>query len=208
MTDPKPPDPLDPHQGSEHHGLVEELRHEIEAVVEHVPQRVRWTVRRLVGLSIAIIAGLIVLAVVSVVLYYANRTELVAHELTLFLNHTLVTRSNVRIEFSDIRGNPFQKLRLMKPRVVFRDNGRPLLEAPWIEIGYAPISLFSHGGKPVDVSVESPVIRFERGADGTLRLPTWKTTGRTRGSRAIDMEFRMHQGTVELPIKQGRIEGR
>ena len=207
MTDPTPPESNEPPKGPEPLGLVEELRHEIEEVVEHVPEKVRWTVRKLVLISIAGVVGLIVLAIVSVALYYANRTELVAHELTLFLNHTLDTRSNVRIEFSDIRGNPFQRLRLVQPRVVFRDSGRPLLEAPWIEIGYSPMSLLKRDGKTVDVAVESPAIHFERGADGALLLPTWKTAGSAGSARTVDMKFRLHQGTVDLPIQEGRIEG-
>ena len=207
MTDPKPPESSEPPPGPEPHGLVEELRHELEEVVEHVPEKVRWTVRKLVLISVAGVVGLIVLAIVSVVLYYANRTELVAHELTLLLNHTLAVRSNVRIDFSDIRGNPFHRLRLVQPRVVFRDSGRPLLEAPWIEIGYSPMSLLRRDGKTVDLVVESPVIRFERGADGAFLLPTWKTAGSAGNARVVDMQFRLHQGTVDLPMKDGRIEG-
>src|SRR5690349_3802205 len=110
MTDPPPHDPNDSGPDGEHHGLVEDLRHEIEEVVEHVPEPVRWTVRKLIGLVALIVVSLVVLVVVSVVLYYANRTELAARELTLFLNHTLATRSNVRIDVSDIRGNPFQRI--------------------------------------------------------------------------------------------------
>jgi hypothetical protein len=185
--------------GPEPQGIVEELRHEIEEVVEHVPKPVRWTVRKLVLLGLVGIVGLVVLAVVSVLLFYANRTELAARELTLYLNHTLATRSNVRIEVSDIRGNPFQRIRLVRPRVAFREDGRSLLEAPWIELGYSPWSLLRRDGRAVEVTVDSPVIHLERGTDGRLRLPTWKTTGRTAKATTWDVHFRMRNGQVDVP---------
>src|SRR3989442_1662781 len=113
MNEPNRPDATESHADEAHPGLVEEIRHEIEEVVEHVPEPVRWTVRKLVALGFAALVALVVLAVVSVALYYANRTELVARELTLYLNHILATRSNVQIDVSDIRGNPFQRIRLL-----------------------------------------------------------------------------------------------
>ena len=216
MTEPTGIDPHEPRQpagtpgdgGPEApHGIVEEIRHELEEAVEHVPEPVRWTVRKLVALGFAILAALVVIAVVSVALYYANRTELVAKELTLFLNHTLSTRSDVQIEMTDIRGNPFQRIRLMHPRVTFRDGGEALLDAPWIELGYSPLSLLRRDGKTVEITVESPVIRLGRRADGSLRLPTWKTSGRTGQPSAVDVHFRMRNGTVVLPIEQPRVEG-
>src|SRR5438552_8430776 len=127
MTNP----PHDPTPAPEEpHGLVEDLKHDLEEVVEHVPKPVRWTVRKLVLLAVAALLGLVLLTVVSIVLYYARRTELAAQELTLYLNHTLAERSNVRVEFGDIRGNPLSRIRLLRTRVRFTDGGSPLFEAP------------------------------------------------------------------------------
>ena len=84
----------DEHEPDEHRGLVEELRHDVAEIrheveelkekvgeaVEHVPLPVRWTVRKLVLVTMLALVALMVLAVVSVGLYYANRTELVARE--------------------------------------------------------------------------------------------------------------------------------
>ena len=59
-----PPNPHPEPAPDEHHGLVEEIRHEIEEAVEHVPPPVRWTVRKLVLLGLTVFVGLVVLAVV------------------------------------------------------------------------------------------------------------------------------------------------
>src|SRR5882672_262353 len=94
----------DPHPDEEpkpDEGLVAEIRHEIEEVVEHVAPPVRWTVRQLLALGTLALVGLIVLGIVSVVLYYSNRTELVAHELTLLVNQTLTSRTDLRLEIDD-----------------------------------------------------------------------------------------------------------
>lgn len=190
--------------------LVEEIRHEIEEVVEHVPKPVRWTVRKLVLLATVVVVGLVLLTVASIILYYARRTELVAQELTLYLNHTLAARSNVQIEFKDIRGNPLSRVRLVEPRVVFRDGGSPLLRAPWIEIGYEPWSLLHGDTRSVDVVLQSPIVTLGRNRDGTLRLPTWKTAGRSapgRPSGEAGLRLRVHDGTVVLPIQQPPVSG-
>src|SRR5262245_10335849 len=200
-------------------GLVEEIRHEVEdlrhgieevveEVVEHVPPPVRWTVRKLVLLIVAGFVTLVVVAVLSIVLYYARRTELVAEELTLFLNQTLSTRSNVRIEVADVRGNPFQRVRLIRPKVVFKDGGSPLLEAPWIELGYSPFALM-RGTRSVDIVVQAPVVRLEREPDGDLRLPTWKTSGKISSGkpRKVDVHLVIHDGAVHLPFDQPHVRG-
>ena len=76
--------PLEPpsHPGTpepEHpHGLVEEIREEIGHAVEHVPQPVRWTVRKLVWFTVIAAGALLVIAILSLGLYYMHRTELVA----------------------------------------------------------------------------------------------------------------------------------
>ena len=63
MSDETPrPDPETPESP---HGVVETLREEIEEVVEHVPQPIRWTVGKLARLIGLIVAGVLLLAVVS-----------------------------------------------------------------------------------------------------------------------------------------------
>jgi hypothetical protein len=52
-------------------------------------------VRKLAALILISFVGLIVIALISIAAYFAHRTELVAQELTLFVNHTLATRSDV-----------------------------------------------------------------------------------------------------------------
>src|SRR2546422_8747851 len=128
-------------------GIVEELKHDVEELghavgeaVEHVPKQVRWTVRKLILLAAVALVTLLVIAIGSALLYFAHRTELVAHELTLVLNGVLAQRSDVQLEIGNIRGNPFQRVRLIKPKVWFTDGRRPaLLEAPWIEVRYSPL---------------------------------------------------------------------
>ena len=195
------------HPSGEGQGLVEEIRHEIHEAVEHVPKPVRWTVRKLVLLVGLSLAALVVLAVVSIVLYYANRTELVARELTLLLNQTLASRSNVRVQVGDIRGNPFQQVRLLRSRVVFADGGQPLLEAPAIQLGYSPLSLLRRDGRTVDIVIESPVVRLSRRADGSLRLPLWKTSGPVGKPSAIDVRLQIRNGTVLTPTEDQSVRG-
>jgi len=48
MSDDRPT----PEDGREPHGVVETLREEIEEVVEHVPEPVRWTVGKLAGANV------------------------------------------------------------------------------------------------------------------------------------------------------------
>src|SRR5206468_11747726 len=48
-----------------------------------------WTVGKLARLALLVLAGLLVLAILSAVLFVMNRTELVARELSILLNRTL-----------------------------------------------------------------------------------------------------------------------
>src|SRR5258707_76598 len=83
MSDETPDDREQRGEPAEHHGVVETLREEIEEVVEHVPQPVRWTVGKLVRVGLLSIAALIVLVIVSAALYLPIGTisgmELVAN---------------------------------------------------------------------------------------------------------------------------------
>ncbi len=217
MTPPEDPlVPRDPELGSgggapepppEPQGIVEELRHEVaelghavEEVVEHVPKQVRWTVRKLIGLVALILVGLVVIAIVSALLYFARRTELVAKELTLVINGALAQRSDVQVEIHDISGNPFDRVRLIKPRVYFTDGETPaLLEAPWIQLNYSPLQWLRRDRRTIDVVIESPVIRISKGKDGRLRAPVWRSSGSaTGGSTALDVNLRVLHGSVAI----------
>jgi hypothetical protein len=204
MTEPDDPSERPPGEG---HGLVEEIRHEIHEAVEHVPKQVRWTVGKLVLLVGLSLAALLVVAILSVILYYANRTELVARELTLFLNHTLAARSDVRVEVSDIQGNPFQQVRLLRARVVFADGSGSLLEAPAIQLGYSPLSFLRRDGRTVEIVMESPVVTLRRKPDGGWRLPTWATSGPTAKPGSFDVKFVLHDGTVLTPNPSQSVRG-
>src|SRR5262245_62214658 len=115
MTEPRDPETESP-EPEEHHGLAEEIRHEIEEVVEHVPQPLRWTVGKLVRLAVLSVVGITVVLVVTAILYVANRTEWAAQELALLVNQTLASRTDVVLEIGDIKGKPFTGVRVLKPR--------------------------------------------------------------------------------------------
>ncbi len=207
--DPREPGKLPDDPGDPQHGIVEELRHEVselregiehavEEAVEHVPKPVRWTVRKLVMIAALALVGLIVLAIVSALLYFANRTELVAHELTLLLNGALSSRSDVQIEIGDISGNPFRHVRIINARVKFLDGDAPmLLEAPWIELRYTPLQWLRPQRRTIDIVIEKPVIRISRDGKGKLRLPVWRAAGKpAREPSDFDVRLRVRDGSV------------
>jgi len=196
-----PPDPEPPH------GLVEEIREEIGHAVEHVPKPVRWTVRKLVWFTVISMGALLVIAILSLGLYYMHRTELVAKELTLFLNTTLRKRSDIQVEFADIRGNPLRQVRLIRPRVRFVEGGPPLLEAPWIEVGYSPWNLLRGSSRAIDIRIEAPVVTLGRRLDGRLRLPAWRTTETGGKPQALDVTLRVHRGDIRVPAPLEGIHG-
>ncbi len=210
-SDPNAPGPEtpEPPPGHEHHhGLGEEIRHEIEEVVEHVPQPIRWTVGKLTRLVIVSLFGLIVVLIVTAILYVANRTEWAAQELALVINQTLATRSDVVLELTDIKGNPLSGLRVLSPRIRFRDgSGPPVLEAASMRLRYPAWSLLSGGRGPIVVDIDRPVIRLGRGADGKLRLPLWKPVASSRPARALDFVVRIHEGAFHTPDSTGQVAG-
>lgn len=203
-----PPDP--PHDEHAHHGVVETLREELHEVVEHVPQPVRWTVGKLVRVALLGLLALVVLAIVSAVLYLANRTELVAHEATLVINQTLARRSDVVLEIRDLKGNPFTGFVAVQPRVRFRDGGGTLLEADAMHVTYSAFSLLRGGTLPVSVTIERPVIRLDNGPGGTLRVPTWDNgPKRAPAGKPREMRFELHlrDAFVSTPKPIGAISG-
>lgn len=198
MSDDRDPtqEPPAPH---EHHGVVETLREEIHEVVEHVPQPVRWTVGKLVRIALFVTFGLIVLAIVSTALYLGNRTELVAREIALLLNHTLSQRSDLVLEVPDIKGNPFTGFTVTEPRVTFRDGGT-LLAARSLRVTYSAMGLLRGGRGPVDVTIDQPVVRLDLGPDSTWRLPKLTPGPPNAKKKGGGLDFRIHIKNARLSM--------
>jgi hypothetical protein len=205
---PSPPESPDPPAGHEPHGLGEEIRHEIEEVVEHVPRPIRWTIGKLVGLVLVSLLGLVVVLIVTAILYVANRTQWAAQELALVVNQTLATRSDVMLELADIKGNPLTGVRVFAPRIRFRDgDAPPLLEAATMRLRYPVWTLLTGGRGPIVIDIDRPVIRLAPGADGKLRLPVWKPAPAGGGPRPLDFVVRIREGAVHTPDSTGHIAG-
>ena len=208
MTTPDDRDPpeapgADETPAAEPHGLAEEIREEIAEVVEHVPEPVRWTVGKLVWLSLAAIVSLVVLVLVSVALYLANRTEWVAQEAALFLNQTLARNSDLVVQMKDVSGNPFRGLTVIAPRIRYRDGGPPVLEAPTMRITYSAWDLFLGRSRHAEVAIDHAVLRLARGSDGKLRLPQWKG-GKPGAGKLTRIRVRLTDASVEIA---GRTDG-
>src|SRR2546421_768760 len=148
-----------PHGDPEHHGVVETLREELHEAVEHMPRPVRWTLGKLLRLAALVAVGVIVLGIASAVLYFMNRTELVARELSLLLNRTLRDHSDLVLDLRDIRGNPLTGFRAIEPRIRFRDGGT-VLEAKEMKVNYSAWSLISGGDGSIDVTLSHSTIRL------------------------------------------------
>jgi hypothetical protein len=211
MTDPRDPGAAPPPEAGHdppRHGLVEEIREEIGEAVEHVPAPVRWTVARLawaIGLSVV---AVLVLLLVSGVLYVVNRTEWVAKELTVFVNQTLSRRSDVVLEMRDIKGNPLTGLRILSPRVRFREGDfPPLVEATQMKLGYSALGLVNGRG-PIVIELERPIVRLAREPSGRLRLPQWRAAPSAKGpGRGYDVQIVIRDGALRVPEPLEGIEG-
>ena len=219
MTEPRDPapDPRDPEErpassasdaSEEHHGIAEEIRQEIEEVVEHVPRPIRWTVGKLLRLAVLVLVGLVVLVVLTAVLYVANRTEWAAKEIALLVNQALASHSDVAIEIGDLKGNPLTGVKIFRARVLFREGDQPaLLEAPEMRLRYSAWALATGGRGPIVIEMDHPAIRLARGEDGKLRLPTWRS-GPARGpARARDFVIRLRDAALFTPDTAYRIRG-
>lgn len=194
--------------GHQPHGVVETLREELHEVAEHVPPPVRWTVGKLVRISLLALAGLVVLLVVSAALYLANRTELVARELTLVLNHALAGSSDLALEMTDVKGNPLTGFRVLEPRVRFRDGGT-LLAAREMRVGYGALSLLRGGRGPVKVVLERPVVHLDLGPGHGWRLPKFTSRGPRKAgpARALDFSLELRDAEVVVPAPLARFAG-
>ncbi len=205
MSEPRESGP-DAERPPEHHphGLVEE----IAEAVEHVPRPVRWTVTRLAWLVGLSLLGLIVVALVSGGLYLAHRTRWVAQELTLFVNQTLARRSDVVLEARDIQGNPLSGFTLIAPRLRFRAGEQPpLLEATRMRVGYSAWGLLGRGARTIDLTLEHPTLTLVRGADGRLRLPTWKTGPAGARGPAYRIHLRLRDASLRTPLPDVGVQG-
>lgn len=211
MSDPRPPQdhpPAPPPERPEHHGLVEEIREEIAEAVEHVPQPVRWTVSRIVWAIALGLVGLLLVAVVSAMLYVANRTEWVAQEIAIVVNQTLVRRSDVLLEMKDVKGNPFTGLVVHEPRVKFRDGDLPpLFEARSMRLRYTFWGLVTGGKGPIVIEAEHPVVRLANDASGHLRIPKWRAEPRKGKPRGLAFVVLLHDAVFRQPGPVGGVEG-
>jgi len=197
-----------PDDDHEPQGVVETLREEIEEAVEHVPQPVRWTVGKLTRLGLLVAAGLLVLGVASAILFFMNRTELVARELSLLLNRTLREHSDLVLELRDIRGNPFTGFRAVEPRVRYRD-GVTLLEAKEMRVDYSAWALLRGQPGAIDVTLEQPQVWLAAN-DSTLRLPVWRSDpSRKRAGkpREVQVHLRVLNAIVSTPRPYGTVAG-
>ena len=200
----------EPGRASDHEpgGVVEAIREEIEEVVEHVPRPVRWTVGKLARLALLVLAGLLVLAILSAVLFVMNRTELVARELSILLNRTLREHSDLVLDLRDIRGNPFTGFRAVEPRVRFRD-GATLLAAREMRVDYSAMGLVFGRGAQVEVTLERPEIRLV-GANGQWRVPAWRSNPSRKGhanARELQVHLRIRDAHVLAPVPYGSADG-
>ncbi len=205
--DQRPEEPREGEAHHEHHGVVETIREEIEEAVEHVPEPVRWTVRKIILLAALSIVGLLVLAVVSVALYFMNRTELVAREITLVLNQALSNRSDLVLSIGDVKGNPLTGVRVLAPHVEYKD-GTPLLDAPEMRVAYPAMGLLSGGRGPIEVTIVRPVVRLDAGAKGGWRFPLWKPgPPRAKGARELDLRLHLVDARIRAPRPLQVFEG-
>lgn len=208
MTDEPDHPPKDP-PAREHHGVVETIREELHEVAEHVPKPVRWTVGKLVRIALLGLAALAVLLVASAILYLANRTELVARELTLVLNHTLAQNTDLVLEMRDIKGNPFTGFRVLQPRVRYRDGSGTLLEASQLRVSYGALSLLRGGRGPVRVVVERAHVRLDLGPGRTWRFPQVRRGPARPGgpARALEFSLELKDATISAPRPLFRFAG-
>ena len=226
MTDPlEPPDkaPADP----EHHGLgervgdaverVEErVEHAVEEVAqevaEHVPEPirapVRWTVRKLMLVIGASLVAAILIGVSATAYYVWNHTEWAAHELTWRVNQVLHEHSDLALSVGGLRGNPLVSVEVVHPQVGSREGGAPLLEARSMSLRYSTWNLFAGKRGALVIELDQPVVRLERGPDGKLRVPEWRTgSSAPKVGRAFDYEIRIHDGRVVLPESEHSVSG-
>ncbi len=220
----EPRDPRDPHEAPEpapgvphHETVVEAVREEVrelhdrvEDAVEHaLPPRARRSAGRIAWLIVLGALGLVIVAASVVLLWLTRHTEYVAGHLTVVVNRVLADHSDVVLEVKDVRGNPFRSVRIVEPRLRFRDSRGPaLLEARAMSLSYAPWDLAFGRTRSLEVRFEQPVVRLTRGPDGALRLPGWHAGPRRVGpSRVFDVRLTLADGVIETPDTNQAVRG-
>ena len=208
-------DPGKPEKPEKHESLPDQVReiaheieHQIEEVASHIPEPVRWGVRRIIMVVLLGLVAVVVIGVGSALLWLANRTEWVAQEVTVVLNQTLARRSDVMLEMDDLRGNPFTGLRAIRPRVKFRDGtGTTLLEARSLTLRYGAWSLATGGSRPIVIELDQPVIRLQRREDGSWKLPRWESRPSKAGPGPKRVfQIKIEHARMDLPAPYGKIE--
>ena len=218
-------DPRDPHdtptEGREpparHEGVVETVREEVrelhdrveEAVEQALPPRARRSAGRIAWLIVLSALGLAAVVAVAGVVWLTRHTEYVAGHLTVVVNRVLAERSDVVLEVRDVRGNPFRSVRIVEPRLRFRDSQGPaLLEARSMSLSYAPWDLAFGRTRSLEVRLDRPVVRLTRGADGRPRLPAWHAGPRRAGpARDFDVRLTVADATIEMPDTSRSVRG-
>ncbi len=222
---PEPPDdrsPLDPHriveearESVEH--LVEEVREEVEelhekiedVVEEHLPRRQRRRAGRIAWLILGSIVAALGVGIGGACIYVARHTTWAAGELTRVINQTLAQHSDLVLEVRDLEGNPFKQVRLIAPRLRMRGKSQqPLLEAPSMTVAYAPWSLWLGRRRSIEITLDHPVLRLTKGADGRFVLPEWRPGPRSTASpRELELILHFRDGALHLPDSALQIEG-
>ncbi|MBI1799214.1 MAG: translocation/assembly module TamB domain-containing protein [Candidatus Eisenbacteria bacterium] len=168
-------------------------------MVEHVPQPVRWTIGKLVRLTLLVLLGLIVVVVVSVGLYVMNRTEWVAQEIALVVNQALARHTDVSLAIQDIRGNPLAGFEIVEPKVEFREGDLPpLLIAHRMHVRYSMWGLITGRSRSIDFEIDRPVVRLSRGADGRWRLPRWEAGGGSSANRPGELRLHLRLSNAQV----------
>jgi len=214
--------PTDPHEPSapqgppprdedapHHEGVVETLREEVrelhdrvEDVVGHaLPRKARWSAGRIAWLIVLCTLTVVVVLVGGALAWLTQHTEYLAGHLTVVVNRVLADHSDLVLEVRDVRGNPFQSVTIVEPRLRIRGAGGPaLLEAHAMALRYAPWDLAFGSRRSLEIGLDRPVVHLVRGADGRLRLPRWRSGPARRGPmREFDVRLKVSGGEVDLP---------
>ena len=223
MSHSDPQDPHGPAPGGEdghpprHEGVVETLREEVqelhdrvEDVVEHaLPQQARWSAGRIAWLIVLSTLGVVVVLVAGGLAWLTQNSEYLAGHLTVVVNRVLADHSDMVLEVRDVRGNVFQSVTIVEPRLRIRgDTGPALLEARSMALRYAPWDLAFGSRRSLELELERPVVHLVRGPDGKLRLPHWRPGPPRRGpAREFDVRLTVNGGEVHLPDSSQDVRG-
>src|SRR5947208_3251150 len=81
----------------------------------------------------------------------------------------------------------------LDPPVRFRNSSAPpMLEAPSMTVAYTPWDLWFGNRRSIEVTLDRPIIRLRRGADGKVRLPLWKSGPKAPSGPQREVEVLFH----------------